>query len=85
MSYFEYNVSGELTPELEEKTKLLVTKLNDGTAFYNIQRYWDEEVTPEKKRRFFVITAPVNIWIPLYNLLNLTDLSFSAYHKQRFI
>jgi neutral trehalase len=85
MSYFEYTMTGELTPEYEERTKLIVERLNNGTAFYNLQKYWDDEVTPEKKNRTIVITAPMNVWVHLYDLFKGLNLSFVGYHKQRII
>jgi len=85
MSYFEYIINGDLTPEFEEKTKQLQERLNNGTAFYNIQKYTDEEIAPEKKMRTLVLTAPHNIWIPLFELLKGCGLNFTAYYKQRII
>ena len=85
MSYFEYNISGDLTPEYEEKTKLILSKINDGTGFYNIQKYWDEDVTPEKKQRVIVLTSPVNVSNHLYELIKDSGLYLSVYYKQRII
>ncbi len=85
MSYFEYNISGNLTPELEEKTKMILDKVNDGSAFFIVQKYWDEDITPEKKQRNIVLTSHVDIWLPLFDMLKGNGLNFSVYYKQRII
>jgi len=85
MSYFEYIISGDLTPEFEEKTKMLYDKVNSGTAFYNILKYVDEELTPEKKIRTLTIASHLNITRSLYELIQGAGLNFQGYFKQRLI
>lgn len=85
MSYFEYVISGELTPEFEEITQTLVSRLNNGTAFYNIQKYWDEEITSEKKNRIIILTSQYNVMVHLFNLVKQDGINFAAYYKQRII
>jgi len=85
MSYFEYTITGELTPEYDEKTKVFLERITNGTAFYNLSKYWDEEVTSEKKNRTIVLTTPTNMWIYLYDMIKGLNLSLVGHYKQRII
>lgn len=85
MSYFEFIVSGDLTPAFEEKTNELLSNINQGLALYAIQRYMDEEIAPEKKRRTLVIVSPMNIWEHIYGMLKGLGLEIQGYNKQRII
>ncbi len=85
MSYFEYVINGELTPEYEEKTTKLLQLVNNGVAFYNFQKYWDEVSTTnaEKKERTVVLASPYNISKNLFELLSGCGLNYQVYYKQR--
>lgn len=87
MSYFEYTLTGDLNAAFEEKTQLLISKMNDGSALYYIKEYRDEEVSPEAKKRTIVITSQLNIWEHLFSILSecKNNLHIIAYHKNRFI
>lgn len=85
MSYFEYVISSELTPAFEEKTKEILERINNGTAFYTLYKYVDEELTSEKKTRTIYLHAPFNIWVPLYDFLKGEGINFMAFHRQRVI
>jgi len=87
MSYYEYIVSAELTPEFEEKTNEVIKKVQDGTAFYNLYKYTDEPLDgdAEKKLRTIVLTSNWNVWPSLYELLKSTNATYAVYHKQRIM
>lgn len=85
MSYFEYTFTGDLTPEYEEKTKLLIAKVNEGSVPYKLEKYFDEEITTDKKKRTIIVISPVNVLDHLYSIMCGCNLMYVAYFKQRLI
>ncbi len=85
MSYFEYTFTGDLTPEYEEKTTFLITKVNEGAVPYKLEKYFDEDIAADKKKRTIVIVSSINVWDHLYSIMRNCNLMYVAYFKQRFI
>ncbi len=85
MSYFEYTFIGDLTPEYEEKTKFLIEKVNEGSVHFKLEKYYDENITADKKKRTIVIISPVNISDYLFYIMRDCNLMYVAYFKQRLI
>jgi len=85
MSYFEFIFSGDLTPEYEEKTKLLLKQINEGFVPFKIEKYYDEDISTDKKKRTIVIVSHINVWEYLNLQMQDLKLMFVAYYKQRFI
>lgn len=85
MSYFEFTFVGELTPIFEEKTQFLLSKINDGAFNYKLEKYYDDEISEEKKRRTLIITSPVNNWDYLFQVMKDVNVQYIGYFKQRII
>ena len=85
MSHFEFILVGELTSEYEEKTKEILSRLDNGTAFYLFQKYSDETLEGEKKQRTITLTSQWNCWRHLFELVKGCNLQIYGYHKQRII
>lgn len=85
MSHFEYNITAELTPEFEEKTKELINKIDDGTAFYTFSKYSDEQLEGDKKQRTIVLTSQWNVWQYLFEIVKGCNATYMGYYKQRII
>ena len=85
MSYFEYVFIGDLTPLFEEKTAFVLSQINEGTALYRIDKYTDEVVAEDKKRRTMILTSPVNVWNVLYPIFKDTNIITLGFFKQRII
>lgn len=85
MSYFEYIFSGDLTPKFEEKTQFLLTKVNEGYVPFKLEKYYDEDISPDRKKRTLIITSIINSYEYLYSTMSECKLEMVAYLKQRFI
>lgn len=85
MSYYEYILTAELTPQLEEQTTKLLAVQNDANPFYNIINYSDEDVSEGKKRRTFVLISPSNVWNFFFNHFKDSSIEIKVYVKQRLI
>jgi hypothetical protein len=89
MSYFEYQIVGDLTPTLEEKTTNLVNAISYGNAPFYIQKYYDEPIpnTEDKKKRTIILTSPVNVRNYLFSnfFTDYSSFDFVAYYKQRIM
>ncbi len=85
MSYFEYVLIGDLTPLFEEKTAFVLSQINEETALYRIDKYTDEVVAEDKKRRTMILTSPVNVWNVLYPIFKDTNIITLGFFKQRII
>jgi hypothetical protein len=85
MSHFEFIISGDVTPEFDGKIKQVLDNMNTGRAVYGLQKYVDEDVSAEKKRRTLVLVSPMNVWNHLYDIFKGCGLEFQVYHKQRII
>jgi len=81
MSYFEYIFNGEVTTLLEEQTKNIFDIINNGTAPFVLDKYYDEEIN-EKKMRTIILKSKLNM-VPhiLFNLFNGSKVYLQAYHK----
>jgi hypothetical protein len=85
MSYFEYVIIGDVTPLYDEKTAFILSQINEGIALYRLDKYTDEVIAEEKKRRTMILTSPVNVWNVLYPIFKDTNLITLGYFKQRII
>jgi hypothetical protein len=85
MSYFEYVMIGDLTPVFEEKTAFVLSQINEGVALYRIDKYTDEVVAEDKKKRTLILTSPVNVWNVLYPIFKDTNIITLGFFKQRII
>jgi len=85
MSYFEYVIFGDLTPVFEEKTSFILSQINEGTVIYRLDKYTDEVIAEDKKRRTMILTSPVNVWNVLYPIFKDTNIITLGYYKQRII
>ena len=85
MSYFEYVMIGDLTPIFEEKTAFVLSQINEGVALYRIDKYTDEVVAEDKKKRTLILTSPVNVWNVLYPIFKDTNIITLGFFKQRII
>jgi len=85
MSYYEFIIMGDLTPKYEEKTQMILDEINEGTAIYRLEKYYDEEITTDKKKRTVVITSPLNITNNLYGIVKDCNLQMVGYYKQRIM
>jgi len=88
MYYYEYTLSGALTPLYEEKTAAVVENIKVGNVPFVLVKYWDEPLDfPEendKKRRTFVLNSPNNITDYLNNYcFKDCNLNISVFYKQR--
>jgi hypothetical protein len=85
MSYFEYVMIGDLTPVFEEKTSFILSQINEGVALYRIDKYTDEVVAEDKKKRTLILTSAVNVWNVLYPIFKDTNIITLGFFKQRII
>jgi hypothetical protein len=85
MSYFEYIISGDMTPEFDDKIKIVLNNINTGKCLYAFQKYTDEDVGVDKKRRTVVLVSPVNVWNHIYEIFRGCGLEFQVYYKQRVV
>jgi len=85
MSFFEYNITADITPLLEEQTTKLLNIQNHGVPFFHVVSFSDEVVSEEKKRRSFVLTSPTNIWNFFFNHFKDSSAEMKVYQKQRII
>ena len=85
MSYFEYTFIGDLTPKFEEKTQFLLTKVNEGYVPFKLEKYYDEDISVDKKKRTLILRSPINVSEYLYSTMNECNLEMVAYFKQRLI
>jgi len=83
MSYYEFILSGNLTPELEEKSKLLLEEVNKYYVPYNIHKFIDEEIAEDKKKRTIVIYSQMNIKDFLLKKFMNCGLEMLIYFKQQ--
>ena len=84
MSYYEYNISGELTPLLEEQTKKLLSFIDEGVPF-SIVKYIDEPKGDEKINREFVLTSQINMWNFFFIHFTDSKMEYKVYYKQRIM
>ena len=61
MSYYEYILTANLTPEFEDKSKLLIEEINKYYVPYHIHKFVDEEIGEDKKQRTIIINSHTNI------------------------
>lgn len=90
VSYYEYTISGSLTPLYEDKTVSLVENVKLGVVPFVLVKYWDElenyPVENDKKKRTIVLTSALNIVDYLRNacfkdcVLNIT-----CFYKQQIM
>jgi hypothetical protein len=85
MSYYEFIISGDLSPEFDDKIKIVMNNINTGRALYSIQKYTDEDVAVDKKRRTVVLVSPANVWNHIYDIFKGCGLEFQVYFKQRVV
>jgi|688.fasta_scaffold15771_16 hypothetical protein len=85
MNYFEYTFSGDLTPKFEEKTQFLLTKINEGYVPFKLDKYYDEDISADKKKRTLIIVSPINATDYLYSTMRECNLAMVAYFKQRIV
>ncbi len=85
MSYFEFIISGDSSPEFDDRINVVLNNINNGTALYAIQKYTDEDVSPDKKKRTLVLVSPMNVWTTIYEIFKGYGLEFQAYYKQRVV
>jgi hypothetical protein len=85
MSYFEFIISGESSPEFDDRIKFVLNNINNGGALYTIQKYTDEDVSPDKKKRTLVLVSPINVWTTIYDIFKGNELEFQVYYKQRVV
>lgn len=83
MSYYEYIITGELTPLVEEQTLSLIKSIDEGIPF-SIIKYTDETIG-EKKQRVLVLASHINMWGYFYNHFKNSVMDFKVYNKQRII
>ena len=85
MSYFEFIITGELTPVLEERTNKIVTDIGFGNSPFMLHKYYDDEIpnTEGKKKRTIIITSPVNVRLILFTYyFNECAVQLTGYYKQ---
>jgi len=90
VSYFEYTLTGSLTPLYEEKTNAILEGVKTGFVPFSFVKYWDEseDLTTEsdKKKRTIILTSPLNIVDYLNNAcFKDCNLNITCFYKQRFI
>jgi len=85
MSYFEYVITGDLTPLFEEKTEFILSQINEGNALYRLDKYTDEVITEEKKRRTLILTCAINISNILYPIFKDNNFVILGFFKQRIM
>jgi len=87
MGLYEFIYSGDVTPLLEEKTKLLIDGISAGNVPFNLVKYYDEEITgTDKKKRTFVLTSVININNYLYmNYFKNSNMVMNVYYKELVI
>ena len=84
MSYFEYILTGDLTKSLEEKTTLITDKLTKGTLPFSLIKYYDEEVSEDKKKRVFIFASNVNMANYIFSeYFRDHNMEISVYFKQK--
>jgi|LauGreDrversion4_2_1035121.scaffolds.fasta_scaffold2791791_2 hypothetical protein len=85
MSYYEYIIKGELSVDFEEKVKNVLDLINTGRVLFAIQKYTDEEVETDKKRRVMVLVSPINVINQVYDLFKNIGVEIEVYYKQRIM
>lgn len=85
MSYFEFVFSGIVTPEYEEKTKLLLKTINENVVPFVFHKYYDETITDDKKNRTLIVHSQLNMSDYLYRHFANCGLEYRVYYKQRII
>jgi|688.fasta_scaffold180824_3 hypothetical protein len=86
MSYFEYFFTGILTPEVENKTSLLLNEMNNYyTPPFSVHKIIDEGLDEEKKTRTLIIHSHINVTNYLVRHFAGCDMKPNAYWKQQII
>jgi hypothetical protein len=85
MSYYEYIIRGELTSEFEGKVNEMLNLINTGRVLFAIQRYTDDEIDMDKKRRTLVLVSPINVVSQVYDLFRNIGVEIEVYYKQRIM
>jgi hypothetical protein len=88
--YYEYTLSGALTPLYEEKTSSVVENVKIGNVPFVFVKYWDEPldfpIENDKKRRTIILTSSTNITDYLNSVcFKDCNLNVSCFYKQRII
>jgi len=84
MSYFEYILTGDLTNSLEERTTIITDKITKGTLPFSLIKYYDEEVSEDKKKRIFILASNINMTNYIYSeYFKYCNMEISVYFKQR--
>lgn len=83
---FEYIFTGELTPVLEERTKLIIENITKSIAPFSLVKYFDEPITEDKKTRTFILISTSNITTYLCStFFNDCNMKLEVFYKQRVI
>ncbi len=85
MSYYEYILTANLTPEFEDKSKLLIEEINKFYVPYHIHKFVDEEISEEKKQRTIIINSHMNIKDFLFSKFSNCVFEMRVYFKQQII
>jgi len=85
LPFFEYSYEGELTPLLEEKTKILLNTYGSELVPFNLIKYYDEKIyNSDKKRRTIILTSYINLSDYFYNTyFKDCNLDVIIYYKQQ--
>lgn len=81
MNYLEYMIEFQITEETEKKTNEIMEIIKKGNCAFNFIKFIDEEESPDKKKRTFIITSYSNISQILFHLFNGIDAKYNCYIK----
>ena len=85
MSYYEYIISGDLTVDFENKVNNMLDLINTGRVLFAVQKYTDDEIEMDKKRRTLVLVSPLNVVNQVYDLYKNIGVEIQVYYKQRIM
>jgi len=83
MSHFEFILTGNLTPDVEERSKQLLNDNNKYYIPYVIHKYIDEDIGEDKKNRTIIVHSHLNISDFLLKKFVNCGLELRVYWKQQ--